>query len=353
MTRTDEYDFKLPEHLIARHPLAHRRDSRLLSVHCSDKTTQHLEFAEITSLFREGDLLVRNDTWVVPARILAKKSTGGKVEGLWLSALGNGLAHFLISGSRLHSGTELFLEPSGERIRLVEKTAPGRWTVEKESELDWVPFLSQVGLTPLPPYIRGRRRQEGEEDESSEDRRRYQSVWAENPGAVAAPTASLHFDQSILEGLENRGVVCASLTLHVGEGTFLPVETDVLEEHPIHDEWYEIPQETIKALHETRANGGRIISVGTTVCRALESFGESGESVGQSQLFIVPGFSFRWVDALLTNFHTPRSTLLALVSAFVEHRGAKPGLEFVKDIYEEAVQKSYRFFSYGDASFWE
>ncbi|HJM40049.1 MAG TPA: tRNA preQ1(34) S-adenosylmethionine ribosyltransferase-isomerase QueA [Planctomycetota bacterium] len=353
MSRTDEYDFDLPEQLIARHPLPRRQDSKLLAVQCSKQSFSHREFSDFASLLGSGDLLVLNDTRVVPARILAKKPTGGKVEGLWLSTAENGQAHFLISGSRLRSGTELLLQPKDFRIRLVEKTAPGRWLVEKESDLDWFSFLRQVGLTPLPPYIRNRRRQEGEEDESAEDQARYQSVWAEKAGAVAAPTASLHFGQGLIDDLKASGVHVATLTLHVGEGTFLPVETEEIEEHPIHEEWYEIPSDTVKALEETRAQGGRIISVGTTVCRALESYGRSGKAVGLSQLFILPGFSFQWVDALLTNFHTPQSTLLALVSAFAEHRGAKPGLEFVKAAYKEAIQESYRFYSYGDASFWE
>ncbi len=350
--RTDELDFPLPEELIALHPPAERPDSRLLVVDCAAGEWVHRRFRDWPGLLREGDLLVLNDTRVVPARILARKPSGGRVEGLWLEARADGRALFLLSGSRLRPGTELLLANGEYRLRLTEKTAPGRWLLEDASGLGWLRLLSQTGATPLPPYIRSRRERAGQAQDSSEDRDRYQTVFAAADGAVAAPTASLHFDAAVLDQLRARGVETATVTLHVGEGTFLPVNAERVEDHPMHAERFSLPAATLSAMAAARARGGRVIAAGTTVCRVLESHGRDGRTEGATELFLRPGSRFHAVDALLTNFHTPRSTLLALVAAFAEHAGAADGLDLVKRAYAAAVEQRYRFYSYGDASFW-
>ena len=350
--RTDELDFPLPEELIALHPPAERTDSRLLAVDCAAGEWRHRSFRDWPELLRPGDLVVLNDTRVVPARFVARKPSGGRVEGLWLEARPDGRALFLLSGSRLRPGTELLLANGDYRLRLAEKTAPGRWLLEDGSGLGWLRRLSVAGSTPLPPYIRSRRERAGEPDDSAEDRERYQTVFAAAAGAVAAPTASLHFDEGVLAELASRGVESATVTLHVGEGTFLPVSAERVEDHPMHAERFAIPAATAEALAAARARGGRVIAAGTTVCRVLESYGRDGRTEGATELFLRPGSRFHWTDALLTNFHTPRSTLLALVAAFAEHAGAGDGLALVKRAYAAAVEQRYRFYSYGDASFW-
>ncbi|RMH02719.1 MAG: tRNA preQ1(34) S-adenosylmethionine ribosyltransferase-isomerase QueA [Planctomycetota bacterium] len=350
--RTEDLDFPLPEELIALHPPAERTASRLMAVDCAAGEWRHLGFRDLPALLRPGDLLVLNDTRVVPARIVARKPTGGRVEGLWLGERPDGRGLFLLSGSRLRPGTELHTANGGYRLRLTERVAPGRWLLEDESGRGWLRLLAEAGATPLPPYIRSRRERAGEPDDSPEDRARYQTVFAARDGAVAAPTAGLHFDQELLVGLRAAGVATATLTLHVGEGTFLPVTTERLEDHPMHAERYEVPAAARESIERTRAAGGRIVAAGTTVCRALESFARDGRAAGATELFLRPGSRFLLTDALLTNFHTPRSTLLALVAAFAEQRGAPDGLALVKRAYAAAVARRYRFYSYGDASFW-
>ena len=350
--RADELDFPLPEELIALHPPAERPDSRLLAVDCAAGEWSHRQFRDWPGLLRPGDLLVLNDTRVVPARLVARKPSGGRVEALWLEQRPDGRGLFLLSGSRLRPGTELLLANGEYRLRLAEKTAPGRWLLEDGSGLGWLRLLSEVGSTPLPPYIRSRRERAGEADDSPEDRERYQTVFAARDGAVAAPTASLHFDGDTLERIRAGGVETAVVTLHVGEGTFLPVSAGRLEDHPMHAERFAVPPAACEALERARARGGRVIAAGTTVCRVLESYGRDGVREGVTGLFLRPGSRFRRTDALLTNFHTPRSTLLALVAAFAEHAGAPDGLALVKRAYAAAVERRYRFYSYGDVSFW-
>jgi len=357
---TSALDFPLPAGRIALHPAAERAAARLLVVDCGSGELDHRAFRDLPSLLLPGDLLVLNDTKVVPARIVARKESGGRVEGLWLVEREKGRALLMLSGGRLRPGVRLLLEGGGA-LQLLEKKAPGRWLVEAEEGRGWLDLLARAGRTPLPPYILRGRRQAGEECDSGEDRGRYQTIWARKTGSVAAPTASLHFDDAVLAALGERGVRIAWITLHVGEGTFLPVTAETLEEHPMHAEAFRVPAETLAALHETRARGGRVVASGTTVCRVLEHLARtgngpdaepSGEDVfGETRLFLKPGATFFWTDALLTNFHLPRSTLLALVAAFAGAKGAPDGLARIKSAYAEAVARDYRFFSYGDAMF--
>ena len=355
--RTEELDFPLPDELIALHPPAARSASRLLAVRCAAGEWRHRGFRDLPDLLRPEDLLVFNDTRVVPARVVGHKDTGGRVEGLWLREHGDGLAEFLLSGSRLRPGVEIQLAIGKNRLRLASKLAPGRWLLEDVGRVGWLRLLSESGATPLPPYIRSRRETLGEADDSAEDRIRYQTVFAEAAGAVAAPTAALHFDDEILAALDARGVRRVALTLHVGPGTFQPITAPSIEDHAMHRERYSVPPATLEALRRQRDAGGRVVAVGTTVCRVLESLPETpwpgAGLVGETGIFLRPGSPFRWTDALLTNFHTPSSTLLALVAAFAEARGAPRGLDFVKRVYAAAVAERYRFFSYGDSSFWE
>ncbi|TAH39609.1 MAG: tRNA preQ1(34) S-adenosylmethionine ribosyltransferase-isomerase QueA [Planctomycetota bacterium] len=350
--RTDALDFPLPQRLIALHPAAERSAARLLVADCRGGTWEHRVFRELDQILAPGDLLVLNDTRVLAARLVARKASGGGVEGLWLEDCGGGRALCMLSGRSLRPGTELLLRSGEYRLRLLGKAGPGRWLVEDVQGAGWLHLLAAAGATPLPPYIRNRRREAGQSEDSADDRARYQTVWARAEGAVAAPTASLHFDAGLLDALAARGVRTASATLHVGPGTFLPVETARVEDHPMHAERFSIPEQTVRAIAETRAGGGRVIAAGTTVCRALEHAARTGEREGETRLFILPGFDFRWTDALLTNFHVPRSTLLALVAAFAQHAGAADGLALVKQVYAAAVAAEYRFFSYGDATLW-
>lgn len=343
-------DFPLPEELIARHPPQERRDARLLVV--QEGVRSHRRFADLPSYLRPGDLLVLNDTRVLPARLRLQKETGGRVEGLYLHDLADGQARCLLSGGRLRPGVCLrgLEQAAGPMLRLMEKHERGEWTLALEGAADWVSALKQIGSTPLPPYIRRLREEVAEETDSAEDRARYQTVWAQAEGSVAAPTASLHFDQELLHSLEQQGVALNYLTLHVGRGTFLPVEVERVEDHPMHAERFEVSPALADALKQARAEGRRILAAGTTVCRALEAWacGDRGET----ELMILPGHRFQVVDGLLTNFHTPRSTLLALVAGLAQHQGAADGLALVKQVYAEAVEQRYRFFSYGDASLW-
>lgn len=361
--RSEELDFPLPEELVARHPAQARGDARLLVVQGPEAAPRHEDFRALPGLLAPGDLLVLNDTRVLRARLLLRKSTGGAVEGLFLRELGEGDARCMLSGGRLRPGVELGFAADtaaaeaadyGENgmdpaLRLEERLGGGVWRVHALGG-DWSALLGRHGAVPLPPYVRRLRTEDGESEEAAEDAGRYQTVWAEHGGSVAAPTASLHFDEELLAALDARGVQRASLTLHVGRGTFLPVEAEHLEEHAMHAERFTVPPQTAAAVERTRAAGGRVIAAGTTVCRALEAWARGEE--GETRLLIAPGFEFRAVDALLTNFHTPRSTLLALVAGMAQAHGAADGLARVKAVYAEAVARRYRFFSYGDSSLW-
>ena len=339
--RTDELDYHLPEELIALRPAQRRSEARLLVVR--SKELVHRSVRDLPKLLRAGDLLVFNDTRVLPARLELRRSrTGGRVEGLFLGPAPGGEGRWrlmLKSGGRLVEGETLLFEDEAV-VRLIEKEPAGVWSVQQLGP-DLPALLDRIGTMPLPPYIRSRR----SENLESLDRERYQTVFARHAGAVAAPTAGLHFDRPLLEALHAAGVQTTRLTLHVGAGTFTPIRAERLQDHRMHAETYEVSARTVGMLLAARAENRRIIPVGTTCVRALESLPdplEEKDFQGDSELMIRPPFEFRFTDGLMTNFHLPRSTLLALVAA-------KVGLERLKTVYEEAVRKGYRFYSYGDA----
>ena len=351
-----DFDFHLPPDLIAQHPVAERSSSRLLDGSHS-KPVDRI-FKTLPSLMQPGDLLVFNDTQVVKARIFGEKSTGGKVELLIERVLPDHcvVAHMKVSkkpplGAVLRMGMDA---PLGAASAMASGATGfdakllGRWPNENGAlfcfELSGEPhaLMAQYGHVPLPPYIERHYDGSATAAEIAEDEARYQTVFARKPGAVAAPTAALHFDDRVLAQLSAMGVVTANVTLHVGAGTFQPVKTENIAEHTMHSEWYDIPESTQKALHDCRKRGGKVWAVGTTSVRTLESWAQTGKAQGDTQIFITPGFEFKWVDRLLTNFHLPKSTLMMLVSAFA-------GYEHVMALYAHAIGQRYRFFSYGDA----
>ncbi|MDR0480498.1 MAG: tRNA preQ1(34) S-adenosylmethionine ribosyltransferase-isomerase QueA [Gallionellaceae bacterium] len=332
--RTEAFDFDLPEKLIAQHPPEQRGGGRLL--HVRGGKLADLRFADLPGLVREGDLLVLNDTRVLKARLFGAKESGGKVEVMVERVLDGREALAQVRASKApKAGSRLLMDGS------YTLTVSGRegefFRLRFDGDEDVMALLERHGHLPLPPYIT---HAAGAEDET-----RYQTVFASQPGAVAAPTAGLHFDEAMLDTLCARGVETARVTLHVGAGTFQPVRAENIEEHIMHSERYRIPAETVAAIRATQARGGRVIAVGTTSLRALESAAAAGElraGAGETRLFITPGYAFRVVDVLLTNFHLPRSTLLMLVCAF-------GGMTEMLAAYRHAVERQYRFFSYGDA----
>lgn len=334
--QVSDFSFQLPDSLIARHPLAERRASRLLVL---DGPTGHLEhrgFAELLDYLRPGDLMVFNNTRVIPARLFGQKDTGGKLEVLIERVLDGRrvLVHIRASKSP-KPGTRILIDGGGDALMLARHDA----LFELEFSEDVLPLLDRVGHMPLPPYI--------DRPDEDADRERYQTVYAQRAGAVAAPTAGLHFDAQLLASLRDKGVESAFVTLHVGAGTFQPVRVERIEEHHMHREWLEVSQGVVDAVAACRARGGRVVAVGTTSVRSLESAARDGvlkAFSGDTDIFLYPGKSFHVVDALVTNFHLPESTLLMLVSAFA-------GYPETMAAYAEAVAKSYRFFSYGDAMF--
>ena len=347
--RTEDLDYHLPEELIAQRPTDRRDEARLMVWRGAAAPVEHRRVRDLPDLLRPGDLLVLNDTRVLPARFFATRAgTGGQVEGLYLETRDDRIWHVMLrSGGRLRVGERLALDPAADhRLELVEKLPDGSWLIARHSTLDTEALLERFGVMPLPPYIE---RQRGGTDAASGlaalDRQRYQTVYARQPGAVAAPTAGLHFTDALLAALRRRGVGTAWLTLHVGLGTFAPVRSETLDEHPMHTERFAVPADTIDALRRARAERRRIIAVGTTSVRAIESLPDplpTGDHHAATDLLIQPGFGFRFTDGLLTNFHLPRSTLIALVAA-------KVGLEHIKALYALAVEQRYRFYSYGDA----
>lgn len=336
-----ELDYDLPEELIAQHPLAQRDQSRLLVVDRSEQSIRDQKFPAILNELQPGDLLILNDTKVVPAKINARRATGGRVSGLFVAESVPKRWQLLLTGSgRLKVGETLTLDDHADDAILLENyDGDGHWTAKLLSEDDTPTVLNRVGQTPLPPYIR---RKDQPDEIENEDRSRYQTVFADTPGAVAAPTAGLHFTNELLSDLTSRGVGRAFVTLHVGIGTFAPIKTDRLSDHEMHHEWYRIPDDTVGKIEETKRNGGRIVAVGTTSVRTLESWATTGNTTDSTNLFITPPYEFKVVDALVTNFHLPRSTLLALVMAFA-------GIDLTRRAYQHAVAGKYRFFSYGDA----
>lgn len=345
ITRSDlEYD--LPPALVAQSPPPRRDDARMLVVSRESRSLQDSSVRHLVERLRHGDLLVLNDTRVLPARFTALRRTGGRVDGLFLEEISPGHWIVMLEGSRrLRPGETVCLKKGSDalEIRLGERLGEGRWRVEAASHEAASTVLERLGRPPLPPYIG--RKESGDETES-EDRERYQTVYARSPGAVAAPTAGLHLTKETLDALAQRDVKIGYVTLHVGAGTFKPVEAEDLTAHAMHSESYHLPDETVAAWRECRSRGGRVVAVGTTVVRVLESvLGErmdAGVRRGSTRLFIYPPYRITTVDALLTNFHLPSSTLLALVMAFA-------GVEPTRQAYQHAIQQRYRFYSYGDA----
>ena len=336
-----DFDFALPPELIAQQPAAQRSGSRLLDgrgAQAIDRT-----FRDLPSLLQPGDLLVFNDTRVIKARLHGVKASGGAVEALVERVLPNDevLAHLRASkspkpGSRVRFGGVDGVD-EGFEAEVLGRAGPQGALFHLRFPGHPLALLERHGHVPLPPYIT--------HIDTAEDERRYQTIFAANPGAVAAPTAALHFDAALLDALAQRGVASANITLHVGAGTFQPVRTEHLADHKMHSEWFDVPARTVQEIARTQAAGGRIVAVGTTTLRALESASLGGTLQAGSRdtdIFITPGFSFRVVDVLVTNFHLPKSTLMMLVSAFA-------GFEAVRALYAHAIHERYRFFSYGDA----
>lgn len=337
-----DFDFELPPQQIATQPAEPRDAARLFVLDRAGDRHEHRVFRNLPGYLRAGDLLVLNDTKVQPWRLRGRRHTGGAVEALLLDVRGELAEGFLKPSKKLRVGDRLPMEGGALELELLEPLGGGRWRLQLSAPAAEVAAtLERVGRAPLPPYID----RDGDED-VARDRERYQTVFAARPGAVAAPTAGLHFTPGLLAQLEALGVVTARVTLHVGEGTFAPLRSDVVEAHRMHHERYELPASTAAAIAATRQRGGRVVAVGTTSARTLESCATADRLVaagsGTTDLFLYPGKPLQVVDALLTNFHLPKSTLLMLVSAFA-------GRERVLAAYRDAVQRGYRFFSFGDA----
>ncbi len=333
-----DFDFHLPPELIAQHPATERSASRLLDG--TGPAPVDRIFRELPALLKAGDLLVFNDTQVVKARLFGQKASGGQLEMLIERVLlpteaSDGTAHEVVAHLRVSKKPQV-----GGRLHMAgglggggfDAVFIGRWP-DEQGQL-FHELMARHGHVPLPPYIT--------HSDEADDERRYQTVFARVPGAVAAPTAALHFDEAVLAALDARGVQRASVTLHVGAGTFAPMKAGRIEDHVMHHERYAITQETLQAIADCRARGGRVVAVGTTTVRTLESWARSGDTEGDTNIFITPGFAFQVVDLMVTNFHLPQSTLMMLVSAFA-------GFDPIRALYAHAIEHRYRFFSYGDA----
>jgi S-adenosylmethionine:tRNA ribosyltransferase-isomerase len=341
--KTREFLYHLPQQLIAQKPCDIRSQSRLLHYARKQQKISHLQFSDIVDLIHAEDLLVFNNTRVIPARMYGHKETGGMVEVLVERLINNQtcLAHIRASKTP-KPGTRITLSDEDKKL-VFTVTVEGRdddlFILTSDTRQTMADIMEKIGHMPLPPYI--------SRDDTVEDFSRYQTVYAETPGAVAAPTAGLHFDNDLLDKLKNKGVDSAFVTLHVGAGTFQPVRSESIEDHKMHFEYLDVPQQTVDKCLQTRSNGGRIIAVGTTTVRSLETASQKGKLDaynGETDIFIYPGYQFKSVDALITNFHLPESTLLMLISAFA-------GKDEMIRCYAEAVAEEYRFFSYGDAMF--
>jgi S-adenosylmethionine:tRNA ribosyltransferase-isomerase len=329
-----------PPHLIAQQPCPERDRSRLLALDRKTRQISHHLFQDLPELLSPGDLLVLNDSRVVPARLLGRRAaTGGKWQGLYLRTLPDGSWELLCqTRGRLSEGDEIAIEPPPLQLRLLAKQPTGTWLVRPSEEGDAATLLARFGHVPLPPYIR-------KGAEAGGDRERYQTVYAGRAGSVAAPTAGLHFTPHVFERLRERGIARALVTLHVGAATFLPLPEGDISKHQMHHEWAELPADTVAAVAACRERGGRVVAVGTTSVRVLETAAARGPLApwsGETDLFIRPSYEFRVVNALLTNFHQPRTSLLLLVSAFA-------GEELIRQAYQTAIEREYRFYSYGDA----
>ncbi len=345
--QVSDFEYELPQRLIAQHPKDRRDASRLLVVNRKKDTVEDKHFYDILDYLREGDCLVMNNSKVIPARLFGiKKNTGAKIEFLLIKRKAGDIWETLVKpGKKLHPGDSvLFTGESGKTLEaeVLSYGEDGTRMVNFHYSGDFLTLLDEIGSIPLPPYI--------DRKSEEEDKERYQTVYCKEEGSVAAPTAGLHFTEELLEKVQKKGVKIAYVTLHVGIGTFRPVKCDVVEEHQMHFEEYHIDEKNAQLINETKKNGGRIISVGTTSTRTLESAAQVSGVVqaghGNTDIFIYPGYQFKIIDCLITNFHLPKSTLLMLISALYDR-------EKMIKIYQDAVQKEYRFFSYGDAMFIE
>jgi S-adenosylmethionine:tRNA ribosyltransferase-isomerase len=337
-----EFDYHLPPELIARHPAAERDASRLMLLNRTTGQISEDRFANIAAWLAPGDLLVMNDTRVIPARIHGYRESGGKVEIFLLRRCGMETEcwYCLLRASKRFRPGQTITLAAGMTAILGARQADDSWQVEFSGAEPFEAWLEREGRIPLPPYL--------QRDDNEQDRERYQTVYARSPGAVAAPTAGLHFTRQLLTELEGKGIETARLTLHTGLGTFLPVRVERVQDHHIHTEQYSLPMATADAVRAAKGRGNRVVAVGTTTARTLEYAADNDGTVragnGEADIFIYPGYRFKVCDALVTNFHLPESTLLMLVSAFA-------GREHVAEAYREAVRRGFRFYSYGDAMF--
>ena len=340
--KVSDFKYNLPEELIAQHPIEKRDRSRLMVLNKRDEKIEHKIFHDIIDYLKSGDCLVINNTKVIPARIFGKKQdTGAKIEFLLLKNVQDDLWKVLVRpGRKLMPGTIVVFGDGILKAEILEVLEDGERLVKFIYNGVFNEILDGIGLMPLPPYIK----------ETLEEKSRYQTVYAKYNGSAAAPTAGLHFTEELLKKIKEKGVNVANVTLHVGIGTFRPVKVETIEEHNMHSEHFYIKKEDVEIINNTKKNKGRVIAVGTTSCRVLESIADENGFVKEiekdTNIFIYPGYKFRCIDALITNFHLPESTLIMLVSAFA-------GKEFVMGAYEEAVKEKYRFFSFGDAMFIE
>ena len=334
-----EFNYELPEELIAQTPIEKRDESRLMVLNRKDQSIEHKQFKDIIDYLEPGDCLVRNNTKVIPARLYGKKATGAKIEFLLLNQIEGDIWESIVRpGHKLKPGTEVEFGDGILKATVLDIMPGGTRKVEFKYEGIFNEILDKIGLMPLPPYIH----------ESLKDKDRYQTVYARYEGSAAAPTAGLHFTPELFEKLKQKGVEVANVTLHVGIGTFRPVKVENVEEHHMHSEHYYIKQEDVDKINNAKKNGKRVIAIGTTSCRVLETIADEKGMVkpteGDTQIFIYPGYKFKCLDGLITNFHLPESTLIMLVSALA-------GKEYIMKAYNEAVKERYRFFSFGDAMF--
>ena len=337
--KVSEFDYDLPEELIAQVPIKKRDESRLMVLDRKNKTIEHKKFKDIIDYLEPGDVLVRNNTKVIPARLYGNKETGAKVEFLLLNNIEGDIWECIVRpGNKLHIGAKVIFGDGLLKAEVIDTMEGGTRKVKFSYNGIFNEILDKIGLMPLPPYIH----------ESLKDNDRYQTVYAKYEGSAAAPTAGLHFTDDLLKKLEEKGVIIANVTLHVGIGTFRPVKEENVEEHKMHTEHFYIKKEDVEKINNAKTKGKRVIAVGTTSCRVLETIADENgmvkETEGDTGIYIYPGYKFKCLDGLITNFHLPQSTLLMLVSALA-------GKEYIMKAYKEAVKEKYRFFSFGDAMF--
>ena len=337
--KVSDFNYELPEELIAQTPIEKRDESRLMVLDRQKQTIEHKRFKDIINYLEPGDVLVRNNTKVIPARLYGKKETGANVEFLLLNNIEGDIWECIVRpGNKLHVGVKVIFGDGILKAEILETMPGGTRKVKFEYKGIFNEILDKIGLMPLPPYIH----------EQLKEKDRYQTVYAKYNGSAAAPTAGLHFTPELLKKIEEKGVIIANVTLHVGIGTFRPVKEETVEAHQMHSEHFYIKQEDVEKINNAKENGKRVIAVGTTSCRVLETIadenGKVSETEGDTQIFIYPGYKFKCLDGLITNFHLPESTLLMLVSALA-------GKDYIMKAYNEAVKEKYRFFSFGDAMF--